>query len=50
VKKLHERHRSGDERIGASALEFMRDWFMNHIITEDRKYGESLFAGRPPRY
>ena len=50
VKQLHERHRNGDERIGASALEFMRDWFMNHIITEDRKYGESLFAGRQPLY
>lgn len=48
VRALRTRHKSGDERLGASALEFMRDWFMNHIITEDLKFGEFLFAGRLP--
>lgn len=43
---LQARHRNGDARIGASALEFMRDWFMNHIITEDKQFAEFLFAGR----
>jgi hemerythrin-like metal-binding protein len=48
VRTLQERHRKGEERLCASALEFMRDWFMNHIITEDLKYGEFLFSGRLP--
>ena len=45
---LHQRHDRGDERVGSSALEFMRDWFMNHILAEDLKWAERLFGGRPP--
>lgn len=26
----------------SSTLQFMRDWFLNHILTEDKKYGEYL--------
>lgn len=48
TRSLHERRdRGDDDRLGRSALMFMSDWFTNHILTEDKKYGEFLFAGRP---
>jgi hemerythrin-like metal-binding protein len=45
---LKARQKKGEERVGASALEFMRDWFMNHILDEDLKWAGMLFSGRPP--
>ena len=29
-------------QIAMSTLEFLRDWFLNHIIDEDKKYGHYL--------
>jgi hemerythrin len=48
IRTFQERHDRGDAQVGRSALEFMRDWFTNHILAEDRKYADFLFAGRPP--
>ena len=47
IKTQHVRLKSGDVRLGQSTLLFLRDWLTNHILTEDKKYSEFLFAGRP---
>lgn len=46
VRELKARHQNGDALLGNSALQFLRDWFLNHILNEDRKYGVFLFGGR----
>lgn len=32
---------------GKSILSFLRDWFINHIMQEDCKYGEMIKHGKP---
>jgi hemerythrin len=45
---LRSRHDNHDARIGSAALDFMSEWFMNHVINEDKQLGEFLFSNRPP--
>lgn len=33
---------------GQSVLSFLRDWFINHIMQEDHKYGTTLKPTLPP--
>jgi hemerythrin-like metal-binding protein len=44
--ELQARHERGDALLGNSALLFLRDWFLNHILIEDQKYGVFLFGAR----
>jgi hemerythrin-like metal-binding protein len=38
--KLRNQHIQGQGSISQSVLNFMRDWFMDHVIQMDQKYGE----------
>jgi hemerythrin-like metal-binding protein len=38
--KLREQHFKGQTTAPQSILTFMRDWFMNHVLEFDKKYGE----------
>lgn len=44
VEDLSKRYESGEGMVGTGALQFMRDWFLNHILDEDKKYGEFVSA------
>jgi hemerythrin-like metal-binding protein len=49
LKQLREfkiRNEAGDPSLGSSALQFLRDWFLDHIIVEDQKYAMFLFGHR----
>ncbi|HXV21169.1 MAG TPA: bacteriohemerythrin [Desulfuromonadales bacterium] len=37
---LREQHLKGNATAPLSVLIFMRDWFMNHVLEFDKKYGE----------
>jgi len=36
---FREQYFKGSSTVPTSVLNFLRDWFMNHILEEDRKYG-----------
>ncbi len=42
VNDLRDRYAKGDAYLPISTLSFLRDWFLHHIIEEDKKYGEYL--------
>jgi len=42
VLELREKFRQGDIEIDAEFISFFKDWIINHILTEDRKYGPFL--------
>lgn len=46
LAEFQARNETGDAQLGNSALQFLRDWFLNHIIVEDQKYGAFLFGRR----
>lgn len=37
---LRDKHFKDSTAVPQSVLNFMRDWFLNHILHEDKKYGE----------
>jgi hemerythrin-like metal-binding protein len=39
VSELQDRYSKGEGNIPVSTLEFLRDWLMNHILENDKKYG-----------
>lgn len=42
IEELREKYSEGDEYLPISALAFLKDWFMHHILEEDKQYGEYL--------
>lgn len=42
ISELKARYESGTDRIPESTLQFLRDWFLAHILEEDKKYGKFL--------
>ena len=42
IAELKERFSKGDPTIPVSTLEFLRDWFLQHILDADKKYGTYL--------
>jgi hemerythrin-like metal-binding protein len=46
--KLREQHFKGQATTPQSVLVFMRDWFMNHVLEFDKKYGDH-FKNLPPQ-
>ena len=42
IKELWEGYLRGDAHIPVSTLEFLRDWFLRHILESDKKYGDYL--------
>jgi len=42
LKELKNRHGSSNFSLPESTLAFMKDWFLEHILQEDKKYGEYL--------
>ena len=42
IAELKERFFKGDPHIPISTLEFLRDWFLHHILESDKKYGTYL--------
>ena len=49
LKDLKERHSEGDPSIPVSALQFLRDWFLLHILESDKSYGVYLSGRRAMR-
>jgi hemerythrin-like metal-binding protein len=50
VSQLGEFHHSQSESgiaLNSSLLQFLRDWFLNHILQEDRKYRNFLSTCKP---
>jgi len=44
VKELHQRHHA-DEKIAAHELiEFLKDWFQNHIAEVDKRFGNYVYT------
>jgi hemerythrin len=39
VHELKDRYSAGEIRMDMSIVNFLKDWIINHILTEDRKYG-----------
>ncbi len=39
IADMKDRFSKGDPYIPISALEFVRDWFLHHILESDKKYG-----------
>ena len=37
-----DRYVAGEMRMDMSIINFLKDWIINHILTEDRKYGPFL--------
>jgi len=48
VAELKRRNSSGEAGLGASTLVFLRDWLLNHILAEDRKYGDFIAENVKP--
>jgi len=42
VLEFREEFRKGDVGINAEFIDFLKDWIVNHILAEDRKYGSFL--------
>ena len=42
VLALREKFRLGDIEIDTEFIDFLKDWIINHILSEDRKYGPFL--------
>jgi hemerythrin len=39
IEELKDRFYKGDQTIPVSTLVFLKDWFLNHILETDKKYG-----------
>ena len=46
VTDLQDRYSKGDGNIPISTLEFLRDWLLNHILENDKKYGTFMHEVR----
>jgi hemerythrin len=46
VREMFEQLQSG-MLPPQSLLSFLKDWFVNHILMEDKKYGEMMKQGNP---
>lgn len=42
VQELKSKYAAGEIRMDMSIVNFLKDWIINHILTEDRKYGPYL--------
>ena len=42
VQDLKTKYAAGEMRMDMSIVNFLKDWIINHILTEDRKYGPYL--------
>ena len=42
VQVLKSKYAAGEKRVDMSIINFLKDWILNHILTEDRKYGPYL--------
>ncbi|MGD8260783.1 MAG: bacteriohemerythrin [Desulfobacterales bacterium] len=42
VQELKAKYAGGEIRMDMSIVNFLKDWIVNHILTEDRKYGPYL--------
>jgi hemerythrin len=42
VQILKNKYAAGEKRVDMSIINFLKDWILNHILTEDRKYGPYL--------
>ncbi|CAB1081584.1 hypothetical protein D1AOALGA4SA_9234 [Olavius algarvensis Delta 1 endosymbiont] len=42
VQELKSKYAAGQMRMDMSIVNFLKDWIINHILTEDRKYGPHL--------
>jgi hemerythrin-like metal-binding protein len=42
LKEFKNNHRSKQFALPESTLAFMKDWFLEHILQEDKKYGDFL--------
>jgi hemerythrin len=42
VQELKSKYAAGEKRVDMSIINFLKDWIINHILTEDRKYGPYL--------
>jgi hemerythrin len=42
VQELQSKYAAGAIRMDMSIINFLKDWIINHILTEDRKYGPYL--------
>jgi hemerythrin len=42
VQVLKRKYAAGEKRVDMSIINFLKDWILNHILTEDRKYGPYL--------
>ena len=42
INELRDKYTKGDAFLPISTLAFLRDWFLHHILEEDKKYGEYL--------
>jgi len=44
VQELKSKYEAGEIQMDMSIVNFLKDWIINHILTEDRKYGPDLNA------
>ena len=42
VQQLKDKYAAGEIQMDMSIINFLKDWIINHILTEDRKYGPYL--------
>ena len=42
VQELKSKYDAGEIQMDMSVVNFLKDWIINHILTEDRKYGPYL--------
>ena len=42
VQELKDKYSAGEIQMDMSIINFLKDWIINHILTEDRKYGPYL--------
>lgn len=46
IKEMFKQYDNGS-LPGQSVISFLRDWFINHILQEDYKYGQLVAKGNP---
>lgn len=46
IRELEAEREAGKSRIVESVFEFLRDWFLNHILQEDKKFVPLIKQGR----
>lgn len=47
IKELSRSYNPGDPRVMGETADFLRDWYMNHIIKVDQEYGPFLRRALP---